>query len=453
MTLVWRTLALAVLAGIVALLAAQRVQLSYDLSYFLPAPSTDAQTVLIERLGQGPGSQLIFVVLPDTTRSNAEMLAHKLRQHNEFSRVLPETPNVSVDLIPAPVWDRRLLLTELPVTSQAWHDVLLERLDDLMFADDDASRALIAADPTFASLNALSSFANQTGPSTYAYEGSQFLIVETRGAAFDLDAQAAAVALLRDILQPVENAQLLGSGVYGVDLQASVQFEATLFSILASAALLLLMIWKFRSLFDVIGVALPLLMGGGAGLLILTLVFRDIHGITLAFGFTLLGVAIDYPLHLYTHARSGVTTLVEGVWPSLRLGIASTLIAYGAFVFSGTTGLQQLGVFAASGTIVAALAAAWLGAAMPDRSRTVTSLNPQHLRHMPWMLTLLATLPLLMWLPIFQDDLSSLTPVDKKLLQADTKLRKQMGCRHPTSSCDTWRLARTELDQFGVGCG
>ena len=41
-----------------------RLQLTVDLGYFLPAPRTIDQQLLVERLGQGPGSRLMFISLP-----------------------------------------------------------------------------------------------------------------------------------------------------------------------------------------------------------------------------------------------------------------------------------------------------------------------------------------------------------------------------------------------------
>ena len=32
-----------------------------------------------------------------------------------------------------------------------------------------------------------------------------------------------------------------------------------------------------------------------------------VHGITVAFGFTLIGVVKDYPIHLFSHQRAGIT--------------------------------------------------------------------------------------------------------------------------------------------------
>ena len=58
---------------------------------------------------------------------------------------------------------------------------------------------------------------------------------------------------------------------------------------------------------------------------------------TLAFGFTLIGVAQDYPLHVLSHRRAdrAPRDVARALWPTLATGVASTCIAYLAFLFSG----------------------------------------------------------------------------------------------------------------------
>ena len=97
---------------------------------------------------------------------------------------------------------------------------------------------------------------------------------------------------------------------------------------------------------------LPLASAGLAGLAALMLLFGDrVHGITLAFGFTLIGVVQDYPIHFFSHQHAGLSPWrnVRRLWPALATGVAATCIAYLTFLFSGVDGLRQQAVF----TIVA----------------------------------------------------------------------------------------------------
>ncbi len=412
--------------------AALRLEISYDLSAFLPPPGDLAQSLLTERLGQGAGAQLVFIALEDSNSAEASAIAGELRSHPLISRVLPEELTMSPDSLPRVLWNNRLLLGDLPADAGAWAEVLSRRADDLMFAADDDTLALIAADPALLSIDALSRFA--AGASTLAFDqgSTQLLMLETVPAGFELVAQTRLVADIRATLaRRAAGAQLLGSPVYAVDLQESVRFEATLFSSIAGIALLLFIVLRFRSPQRVIGVALPLAAGGVSAMLALTFAFDEVHGITLAFGFTLLGVALDYPLHLFIHAEEGTSAGNRNVWKVLRLGILSTCIAYATLIFSGATGLQQLGVFALVGIIAAALTAAWITHRSVDLADTERSPETpplkQVLRWWPAVTALGVSTAVLFAFPVFNDDLSSLTPVDANLLEADAQLRTTLG--------------------------
>ena len=140
--------------------------------------------------------------------------------------------------------------------------------------------------------------------------------------------------------------------------------------LLFSAALLLVLFLVFRNLRMLFVSALPLLTGFLAGLTTVALLFDTVHGITLAFGFTLLGIAIDFPLHLFSHSRQTAPRLaMQRIWPTLRAGAASTLLAYLALALSGSPGLAQLGTFTAAGLIGAvAITRLWLPDLLPPAS-------------------------------------------------------------------------------------
>ncbi|MCZ7601113.1 MAG: hypothetical protein M5U09_29895 [Gammaproteobacteria bacterium] len=82
------------------------------------------------------------------------------------------------------------------------------------------------------------------------------------------------------------------------------------------------------------------------------LAFGNIHGITLAFGITLIGVAVDYPIHFFSHLKGGrahAEECIRTIWPTPALGVISTIIAYAIRVLSEFTGLKQLGLFTVVG--------------------------------------------------------------------------------------------------------
>ena len=134
--------------------------------------------------------------------------------------------------------------------------------------------------------------------------------------------------------------------------------------------------------------SLPIGMGFLVGLATVSLLFESVHGITLAFGFTLMGVAIDYPLHLFSHAKGRAGKAAIGhIWPTMRLGALSTAIAYIALAFSGSDGLAQLGVFTAAGILVAVLVTRtwvpYLLGAQGSADTTAPEVSAVSLRYLP----------------------------------------------------------------------
>ncbi|MDT0886695.1 hypothetical protein RNR89_12405, partial [Staphylococcus pseudintermedius] len=105
-----------------------------------------------------------------------------------------------------------------------------------------------------------------------------------------------------------------------------------------------------------------------AGLGAVAICFEGVHGITVAFGFTLIGVVQDYPIHLYSHQRPGLSpwASARSLWPTLGTGVASTCIAYLTFFVSGVDGLQQLAVFTIVGLATAALTTRFVLPALID---------------------------------------------------------------------------------------
>ena len=418
-------------ATVLLALAWSQLNLTYDLGFFLPTPTNHAQQLLIERLGQGPGTQLTFAVLPDTNDAEVQRVATELRKQSGITRVLPESNSPTIEALPAVIWENRLLLGDLPLSVEEWRAVLEERSMDAMLADEELL-SLIAADPGFTSLAALESATSATVQPTFQNKNEHFLLIQTAGGVFDLDRQASLIANIRETLLALDhpNAELYGSGVYGIDLQASVQRESILFSLLASLSLAALVFFRFRSTKLVIAIGVPLFVGGACALGALALLFTEVHGITLAFGFTLLGVAIDYPLHLLSHNDS-ITP--RSIWPTLLLGIASTLIAYCAFVVSGTQGMQQLGVFATAGIVGAAGSAFFLAHSEPStaqlnlKKEKLPVVANFKLTQLPWLACLALCSIVLFQQSLFSDSLGEMTPVPKSTLQKDAELRATMG--------------------------
>jgi predicted exporter len=228
-----------------------------------------------------------------------------------------------------------------------------------------------------------------------------------------------------------------GVGAFGVEVQETIRAEAQRLSIFATAALSLVVLLVYRSLRLLLLSTLPMGMGFLLGLTVVATAFDSVHGIALAFGFTLLGVAIDYPLHLFSHTRRGggsPAVAMAAIWPTMRLGALSTAVAYLAIALSGSEGLAQLGVFTVTGVVVAALVTRfWLPSLLPDPGLTTMPggerLSPE-LAYLPAAaLLVLAAATWHVAAPdrLWDDRLSSLSPVPEPRLRTDRALRAAAG--------------------------
>jgi predicted exporter len=114
----------------------------------------------------------------------------------------------------------------------------------------------------------------------------------------------------------------------------------------------------------------------------------------------------------------------------MRLGAASTVVAYLALVFSNSIGLAQLGVFTAVGVIVASLATrTWLPWLLENRQAEAAGVAPASMPGLSFLLPFGVLLigAVAAW-PRFEaglwdDNLSSLSPVAPERLRADQVLR------------------------------
>ena len=233
-----------------------------------------------------------------------------------------------------------------------------------------------------------------------------------------------------------------GPGYFTVLVNASTRGESEWLGRISTVGFIVLLLLAYRSI-AVLGLAaLPIASGALAGVAAIAVVFTEMHGITLAFGFTLLGVAQEYPIRLLSHRRAGETALesVRGLWPLLLTAIASACIAYLAFFASGVTGLMQLAVFTISGLLVAGFSTRYLlPRVLPVKFRDAADTPGlgtvwNWLEGLPrprWLPALLLVIAALMlWsasTPFWQNDLASLTPVPKDLMQREGRLRAALG--------------------------
>jgi predicted exporter len=440
----WRRSALWIAAAVVAVLVlGTRLELSFDLSAFFPQRTTLAHDILIEQIRNGPGSRLLVIGISGAAHDElgraSEQLKGLLSANAAFITVMNGEFAEDTTQVPEPVNSYSLLMRDIDYSRDALRRALQLRLQDLAIGGGSALRELIARDPFLLTLDLLENLApvDMSGDMWFAPDGSAVLMAETHAASIDITAQAEAVHAVQqafaDLPSPTPLAlELTGVGAFSVELEQTIRAETTKRSLLASGALLLVLLVVFRRLRLLLLAALPIAMGFLAGLTLVSLLFDTVHGITLAFGITLLGVAVDYPLHLFSHAQhTSGHAAIRRIWPTMLLGLLSTMIAYLALAFSGSQGLAQLGIFTAAGVAVAMLVTrTWLPLLLDQRPQAPP--EDARMQQTPVLRMMAAVIVLLVALiavnrsldaGLWDDKLSSLSPVPEERLSADRALR------------------------------
>ncbi len=443
---------------VVAVFAIHSLRISTDLRSFMPPPQTPDQQLLMDQIGEGPGSRLLLIEIEggsEATLANLSRgLAEKLHADSHFEQVINgafDPSRLDATLLPY-----RYLLS--PTLDQHAMDAtylgeqLQQRIEDLASPAAALLKPLLARDPTLEILALAQRWSPPKAPAMrdgvwFSSSGTALLLAQTRGAGFDPAAQGAAIGALENAFHSLPDAgtaklTLSGPGYFSVLISAKTRAEADRIGAVSSLGFIVLLLLAYRSLPSLLLAALPVLSGGLAGVAALALFFGSAHGITLAFGFTLLGVAQEYPIRVLSHRRDGedALTSVRALWPLLATAIASAAIAYLAFFVSGVTGLQQLAVFTIVGLLIAGLSTRYLlprvlptrfrdAADTPGLARAARLIDrlPRP-RWLPWALTAAALLVL--WFapgPMWQNDLAALTPVPQDLLLRDAKLRGELG--------------------------
>jgi predicted exporter len=438
-----------------------RLQLTGDLRKFMPEPRTPAQKLLVEELGEGPGSRLLLLAVsgadPATLARQSQALRERLAQAPQFE-LFANGGETSLESIPARLRPYRYLLTDSFDHASLDAGYLREQLDarvqDLGSPAAGLVEPLLAADPTLETLKLAQAWQPATAPQQmygvwFDRAGRQaLLLAQTVAPGFDPGGQQAAVDAIRAAFAQVRGdtaskLDITGPGAFSVEIGGRTQREASWIGTIDTLGLILLLWVAYRSWKAPLLGVLPLASAGLAGLGAVAFAFPGgVHGITVAFGFTLIGVAQDYPIHLFSHQRAGLAPRdsARRLWPTLATGLVSTCIAYITFLASGVDGLRQLAVFTICGLATAALTTRFLLPSLMDPAPRDAAASPRLARLWARIERLPRPRIALAWLaaiafavvafapgPFWQNDLSKLTPVPADALVRDAQLRDELG--------------------------
>ncbi|AYH44370.1 MMPL family transporter [Azoarcus sp. DN11] len=439
---------------------AGQTRFTTDLSAFLPEAPSEEQRVLVEQLRDGVVSRLLLVGIEGGDAGQRAQLsrglARQLRTDAAFGMVANGEP-VHRERDQALLFTHRYLLSPAigaeRFTTAGLRQAIGESVDLLASPLGMLTKALLPRDPTGELMQLLERLDGGARPATRdgvwaSRDGRRaLLLAQTRASGSDLDRQQAAISTLHSAfaeeaakLPAGANLKLLISGApaFAVDSRATIESEVTRLALVSTAIIVALLLFIYRSPTALVLGLLPVVSGALAGVAAVSLGFGMVHGVTLGFGTTLIGEAVDYAIYLFV--QSGTRDGRDTFWPTIRLGVLTSICGFGALMFSGFPGLAQLGLYSIAGLVVAALTTRFiLPHLLPARFaiRDVTPLGMQ-------LRGLLAAAGKLRWLLIalafaaggvvyaqrdrlWNHELSALSPVPPAAQALDLALRTDVG--------------------------
>jgi predicted exporter len=325
-------------------------------------------------------------------------------------------------------------------------------------------KSLVPHDPTGETLHIIDGLSHIPAPQLEdgvwaSGDGKRALLVaQTAAAGSDTDAQEHAIGAaqaafdtaVRDVgasAQPLELRQS-GPGVFAVASRAGIERAVVRLSIASSALIVLILLTVYRSLPALLLGLLPVATGALVGIAAVALIFGAVHGITLGFGVTLIGESVDYSIYFFVQSargEAGAASWQRRLWPTMRLGMLTSVCGFASLLPSGFPGLAQLGAYSISGLLAAAAVTRFVLPELLPRRFAIRDLAPLGARvtawmeparraraRVPWALALaLAGIALGVLLmdrtTLWNRDLSRLSPASPAQDRIDAELRADLG--------------------------
>lgn len=446
---------LAVLAGFGAVIL--RTPVVTDLSAFMPSAPSERQQMLVDQFKEGIIARLVIVGIEGGDAAERARLSRALA---DSLRPLPDFIGVQNGSAEEQARDRhyffenRYLLSPT-VTPERYSEPGLRDAIGATLADISGSagmliKQLLPRDPTGEIRELLAGFeGGEQPPSTEGVWSTRagdraLLLLQTRAEGSDLEAQARALATVQRAFDAIPERQadtrllMTGTGVFSVQSRGLIQGEVRRLA-LASLVLVVGLLWLVYRSWRLLGLnLLPMLTGTLAGITAVSLVYGEVHGITLGFGTTMIGEAVDYAIYLFVQ-RPGPTAQ-RAFWRTLWLGLLTSVAGFLALLGSGFPGLVQLGLYSTAGLLAAVLVTRYvlphlMPAQLPaiDLPRTGALLQravQQAPRLRGLLLVFLAGMLAVVALHadrVWNRSISALNPVPRAAQQLDEELRRDLG--------------------------
>jgi uncharacterized protein len=151
--------------------------------------------------------------------------------------------------------------------------------------------------------------------------------------------------------------EYFGSTIIAVANATQIKSDIRITGLIAIGTLMLIFMVYYRKFVIPLIILLPSVFGVVFAVALLYFLKGTISAISLGIGSILLGVTIDYSLHILTHYKhnSDVRILYKDITKPLIMSSSTTAIAFVCLLFVRSEALQDLGLFAAISVMVTAI--------------------------------------------------------------------------------------------------
>lgn len=473
----------AVVAGMLVY-CATHLELSTDVTNFLPEGSTSELADLASRLADSELTRTMIITVgapdADTAVRAARALARRLRDDPQVARLRAGLDPDQLEEVYRLYFPRRHRFLssrpeeEIPamLAPQALRERAAAARRSLALPTSALSERLIAADPLGAFEGILRRF-RERGPSELETHDGGFvtgrpsdprrfgvLFLLTRASAFDSVPQSRLLARIdaafRDVQREVAPGrpgdlvmEMSGANRFAVASEQSMRRDVAVIATTSFLGVAAVFLAFLRSLRFFALAVLPPLAGILTAATATRMAFGRLDGLTMAFGTSLIGVAIDYSIHVLDHHRlepgSQPREIVQRLRPSLVLGALTTMASFAGLAITSFPGFREIGFFAivgvgASLVVTLTVLPGFLSPAAADRdapslARRVARALGVGMRWLEVRRRALALVPLacvvatVALLPRlrFEDDLSKLMTLDPSLRAEEDRVRARVG--------------------------
>ncbi|GGB07923.1 MMPL family transporter [Agarivorans gilvus] len=374
----WFLLVLA--AGLVLFKQSQELQLNSDIRAMLPESLADDLGLAAREQLSAKLEGLNFIAVGHAQKSlavaGAERLANDLRHSQAFEQVLLKRQGQGEAIARALYPYRYVRLTQ---QQRQWlaaddYQALFARAQAQLWSPAGmVSSSGLVDDPLFLFIEQLDSLSklasSQVDEQGYlnAYaEGKYWILLElhTKENVFAPQQQQGLILAINDAEQALKAEQgslsLLKAGLlfHAQAATAQAKSEMTTIGLTSLVLVVVLILFFFASVRPLLLALVSLSTGMLLALAAVSLCFSQLHLLTLVFGASLIGIAIDYSFHFCAEHAGGKLSAKQSlhkIKPALLLGALSSVLAYLSMLLVPMQGIRQMALFCAVGLFGAAL--------------------------------------------------------------------------------------------------